>query len=364
MRLRGSIIPLVLAAVVAVVALPAAAQTTGAIDGVVSDANDAPLPGASVELRSPSLQGIRTAVTSSAGRFRFPVIPPGTYTVTCALLGFKKVERTGVRVDLDATASVLIRMEISVTQEIVVTGEMPVVDTTSTTTGINLRQDVVGKMALGRNYASAVEINPGVSLDTADPQGRAGTYSIYGATSIENQYLVDGVNTTNVIRGLQSKSLTHEFVEEVQVKAGGYEAEYGRAMGGIINVVTKSGGNEFKGDVFGYFNSKSLTADQERSAATDEDSYAVTAAGLQTPKRNIQDFGADLGGFILKDRIWFFGAYNRVHQDVDQVTLAGTGLPKAGVNQPISFSTDLFSGKLTVRPTDSTTVVGTIFGDP
>ena len=109
-----------------------------------------------------------------------------------------------------------------------------------------------------------------MSLDTADPQGRAGTYSIYGATSIENQYLVDGINTTNVIRGLQSKSLTQEFVEEVQVKAGGYEAEYGRAMGGIINVVTKSGGNEFKGDVFGYFNSKSLTADQKRSAATDE----------------------------------------------------------------------------------------------
>jgi hypothetical protein len=364
MRLRESIIPLVLAVVVAVVALPAAAQTTGAIDGVVSDANDAPLPGASVELRSPSLQGIRTAVTSSAGRFRFPVIPPGIYTVTAALAGFKKVERNGVKVDLDATASVLIRMEISVTQEIVVTGEMPVVDTTSTTSGINIRQEDVGKMPLGRNYASAVQINPGVSLDTADPQGRAGTYSIYGATSIENQYLVDGINTTNVIRGLQSKSLTQEFVEEVQVKAGGYEAEYGRAMGGIINVVTKSGGNEFKGDVFGYFNSKSLTADQKRSAATDEDSYAVTSAGLQTPKRNIEDFGADLGGFILKDRIWFFGAYNRVHQDVDQVTLAGTGLPKAGVNQPISFSTDLFSGKLTVRPTDSTTIVGTIFGDP
>ena len=120
MRLRGSIFPLVLAAVVAVVALPASAQTTGAIDGTVSDANGAPLPGASVDIRSPSLQGTRTAVTNSAGRFRFPVIPPGTYTVTAALAGFKKVERNGVKVNLDATATVMIRMEISVTQEIVV----------------------------------------------------------------------------------------------------------------------------------------------------------------------------------------------------------------------------------------------------
>ena len=340
-------------------------QTTGGIEGTVTDANEAPLPGASVDLRSPSLQGARSAVTNSAGRFRFPVIPPGTYTVTCSLSGFKKVERNGVKVNLDATATVLIRMEISVTQEIVVSGEAPVVDTNDAANGINIRQDVVQKLPLGRNYAQAVEINPGVGIDSGDTQGRAQAFSIYGATSIENQYLVDGVNTTNVIRGFQGKAISSEFVEEVQIKAGGYEAEYGRAMGGIINVVTKSGGNDFHGDAFGYFNAKSLTAANKANAETDQnfrDQYGLPS--VDTSQRSVQDLGADLGGYALKDRLWFFGAYNRVNQDVDQLTLAGTGIPNAGDNFPITYHADLFSGKLTARPTDSTTIVGTIFGDP
>ncbi len=249
-------------------------------------------------------------------------------------------------VTLDATATVPFRLEISRTAEVVVTGEIPVVDTTDTTSGIDIRQETVQKMPLGRNYASVVEMNPGVGFDPADMQGRALSFSIYGATSIENQFLVDGINTTNVIRGFQGKALTSEFIEEVQIKAGGYEAEYGRAMGGIINVVTKSGGNTFKGD------------------ATTDENFTGPPYGVDTSQRNVSDYGADLGGFVIKDRLWFFGAYNRVNQNIDQNTLAGTGFPNAGVYFPISYHSDLFSAKLTARPTDSTTIVGTIFGDP
>ena len=352
-------------AVVGLTANVAISQTTGGIEGTVTDANDAPLPGASIDLRSPSLQGGRSAVTNSAGHFRFPVIPPGTYTVTCALSGFKKVEKRGVTVNLDTTATVVIRMEISVTQEIVVSGEAPVVDTSDAATGLNIRQDEVQKLPLGRNYAQAVELNPGVGIDSGDTQGRAIAFSIYGATSIENQYLVDGVNTTNVIRGFQGKGISPEFVEEVQIKTGGYEAEYGRAMGGIINVVTKSGGNDFHGDAFGYFNSTGLTAASKANAATDQNFKTWNQLpGVDTTQQDVQDFGADLGGYALKDRLWFFGAYNRVQGTVDQNTLAGTGLPNAGETFPLSTEADLFSGKLTGRPTDSTTIVATIFGDP
>jgi Carboxypeptidase regulatory-like domain/TonB-dependent Receptor Plug Domain len=363
MRLRGSFILLVLAVAVSAVAFPAAAQTTGTIDGIVSDTGDAPVPGAKVEARSPSLQGVRSAVTDVAGRYRFSAVPPGTYSVTASLAGFRSIQRNGIVVTLDGTATVPFRLDISKTSEITVTGEMPVVDTTDTTTGINIRQDVASKMPLGRNYASSVAMNPGVSIDPGDTQGRALAFSIYGATSIENQYLVDGVNTTNVIRGFQGKALSQEFVEEVQIKTGGYEAEYGRAMGGIINVVTKSGGNEFKGDAFGYFQTKGLTAARKGDATTDEN-FTGPPFGVDDSQRNSQDLGADLGGYALKDRLWFFGAYNRVNQDVDQNTLAGTGLPNAGQNFPISYHSDLFSAKLTGRITDSTTLVGTIFGDP
>ncbi|MGA7991939.1 MAG: TonB-dependent receptor [Thermoanaerobaculia bacterium] len=348
---------------VGLTASPVLSQTTGGIEGTVLDANEAPLPGASVELKSPSLQGTRSAVSNSAGRFRFPAIPPGTYTVTCSLTGFRKVEHNFVKVSLDTTATVMFRMEISLKQEIVVTSEAPVVDTADAGNGINIRQEVVQRLPLGRNYAQAVEINPGVSIDPADTQGRALAFSIYGATSIENQYLVDGVNTTNIIRGFQGKALNSEFVEEVQIKAGGYEAEYGRAMGGIINVVTKSGGNEFKGDAFGYFTSKSLTAARKGDATTDE-VYTGPPYGVETSQQSAQDLGVDVGGYGIKDRLWFFAAYNRVNTDVDQLTLAGSPFPNAGQNFPISYHSDLFSGKLTGRPTDSTTIVGTIFGDP
>ena len=142
-----------------------------------------------------------------------------------------------------------------------VTGEAPVVDSTTAEDGINIRQEVAQKLAsrpelFERRRHSA----RGESEDLSETQGRALAMTIYGATSVENSYLVDGVNTTNVIKGFQGKALSQEFVEEVQVKSSGYEAEYGRATGGVINVVTKSGGNQFHGDAFGYFDAKALTA--------------------------------------------------------------------------------------------------------
>jgi hypothetical protein len=337
-----------------VLSVPALAQTTGTVEGTITDSSNSPLPGASVELKSPNLQGVRTAVTNADGRFRFPAVPPGLYTVTSSLSGFKKVERTGIKVGLDATATVPIKMEISVSQEIVVTGEAPVVDTTSTTGGINIRQDVVQKLPLGRNYASVISINPGVDKDNAETQGRALAFTIYGSTSVENQYLVDGVNTTNVIKGFQGKALSQEFIEEVQVKTSGYEAEYGRATGGIINVVTKSGGNEFHGDAFGYFNRKNWTADY-KGFDTDRTSL------IDQSQEDRDDFGADLGGFMLKDRVWFFGAYNRVNRNLSQIPVGGLN---KGKDLPLDFHSDIYSGKMTFRITEGTTLVGTVFGDP
>jgi outer membrane receptor protein involved in Fe transport len=356
-RVAKLLLVLALAVTAGAFALPAVAQTTGSIDGTVSDGNGQPLPGVKIEVKSGSLQGMRTIVTDSQGRFRVPVLPPGTYTVTASLTGFRSAQRTGIVVSLDGTSNITFKLDISKTADIVVTGELPMVDTQSTTSGLNITEQVIQKLPEGRNYASSVQINPGVSRDNADTQGRAQSFTIYGATSVENQYLVDGINTTNVIRGFQGKALTQEFVEEVQVKASGYEAEFGRAMGGIVNVVTKSGGNQFKGDVFGYFDMKSLIAARKGDATSDVN-YTDQS------KRDVQDYGADLGGFLMKDRIWFFGAYNRISQQVDQVPLAGTGLPNAGVVFPISYAANIWSAKLTIRPTESTTIVGTAFGDP
>ena len=105
--------------------------------------------------------------------------------------------------------------------------------------------------------------NPGVSTDRGDTQGRSLALTIYGATSAENQWIIDGVNTTNVFKGVQGKAINNEFVQEVEVKTGGYQAEYGRALGGVINVITKSGGNEFHGDAFVYYDSTGTAAEKE-----------------------------------------------------------------------------------------------------
>ena len=236
------------------------AQTTGTVEGAVTDQSNAPLPGVTVVLTSPNLQGTRTAVTAADGRYRFPAIPPGAYTVTAELSGFGKVERKAT-VALDATATVNLSLSLSTSAEVTVTGDAPLVDSTSTTQGSNYSAKVIDKLPVGRNYADIVFTQPGVQADFGETQGRSLAISIYGSTSSENLFLIDGVNTTNVIKGFQGKDINNEFIQEVEVKTGGYQAEYGRNTGGVVNVITKSGGNEFHGGIFGYYNDTGMRAD-------------------------------------------------------------------------------------------------------
>jgi Carboxypeptidase regulatory-like domain/TonB dependent receptor/TonB-dependent Receptor Plug Domain len=342
--------------------------TTGDIEGTISDSNGAPLPGASVEIKSVSLQGTRTAVTDAAGRFRFPAVPGGTYTVTAALSGFSKVERTNVRVALGATATLPITMTVSVKEEIVVTGEAPVIDTAKTTIGVSSSGEQISRLPLARNFTSIASTAPGTGTDNS------GGITFYGATGLENQYIIDGVNTTGIKIGDQGKTLNNEFIQEVEVKTGGYEAEYGRALGGTINVVTKSGGNEFHGDGFGYYDSKNLAA----ADAHQSDRDRVAASRFFNPNRN--DFGADLGGYFLKDRLWFFGAGNRVSRDQDYLRVTSINYNPDGTVPNVggaptfdafnrSAGTDerrttLYSGKLTARLGESNTIALSVFGDP
>ena len=236
------------------------AQTTGTIEGTVTDQGGGALPGVTVEIASPNLQGTRTATTSASGAYRFPTLPPGAYTITASLPGLGTAQKTAT-VTLDATATVNLSLALSMTAEVTVTGEAPLVDSTATTTGTNYTANVISRLPVGRNYADVVFTQPGVQADFGETQGRSLAISIYGSTSAENLFLIDGINTTNVIKGFQGKDINTEFIQEVEVKTGGYQAEYGRNTGGIVNVITKSGGNEFHGDVFGYYNDTGMRAD-------------------------------------------------------------------------------------------------------
>jgi hypothetical protein len=362
-RFRRYFLPmLAVIAAFAVTGGPALAQTTGAIVGTVTDADGKPLPGVSVEATSPSLQGTRTAVTSNDGRYRFSSLTPGVYKVTATLTGLGSVEKN-TPVALDSTSTLNLKIELSAKEAVIVSGEVPLVDTTSTTGGTSYTAKVMEKLPLGRNYAEIIKSNPGVNEDQGDTQGRALSLTVYGATSVENQFIIDGVNTTNVIRGFQGKAINGEFIQEVEIKTGGYPAEYGRALGGVVNVITKSGGNEFHGDGFVYFDSFGMRAEQ---VITENDIFQ----GMRLNGYNRTDFGADLGGRIIRDKLWFFAAYDRVDKPTkisrfnDSVDENGDVTVTRNDKFPADSKDNLYSGKLTWNVATGTTLVGTVFADP
>ncbi len=157
------------------------------------------------------------------------------------------------------------------------TSEAPVVDTTSTTLGANLDSRAIETLPTGRNYSSVVQITPGVSSDANPENSSQSSITVYGSTGAENVFYIDGVNTTGAEYGFQGKELNFEFIQAVDVKTGGYQAEFGRSTGGIVNVITKSGGNEFHGDVFGYCDTDSLQGKAEPVVSTGGTAQATPA---------------------------------------------------------------------------------------
>ena len=200
-------------------------------------------------------------------------------------------------------------------------------------------------------------LQPGVQADFGETQGRSLAISIYGSTSAENLLLIDGVNTTNVIKGVQGKDINSEFVQEVEVKTGGYQAEYGRNTGGVINVITKSGGNELHGGVFGYYNDTGMRADQKNGEITNYATPAYSGTGDAQSGNSIlskdvrQEWGADLGGFVIKDKIWFFGAYDRVQVNRNIQTLDVKNPATFGNEYPYAIVQNKYAGKLTLNLT-------------
>ncbi len=209
----------------------AAAQTTGDLLGRVTDEQGGALPGVTVEAQSAALQGTRTVVTDAAGAYRIVLLPPGSYRVTATLPGFARVEQV-VAVSLARTSTLDFRLAAAVREAIVVSGEAPVVDTTSAAIGTTVDEQHIRSLPSGRNYTSLVQISPGVSTQTSNTDAFANTITVYGSTGLENSLRPGRRRTTGVEYGAQGKELNYEFIQEIDVKTGGYEAEFGRSTGG------------------------------------------------------------------------------------------------------------------------------------
>jgi outer membrane receptor protein involved in Fe transport len=328
------------------------AQTTGDITGRVTDEQGGALPGVAVEARSPAFQGVRTSVTDASGTYRLVLLPPGTYKVTAALQGFAKIEST-VIVNLGKTSSGDFRLRPTATAEVVVTGATPLIDQESATIGNNIDNRQIRSLPTGRDYSSVVQISAGISQQTSNTAAFANTIVINGSTGLENGFVVDGVNTTGVEYGQQGKDLNYEFIQEVEVKTGGYQAEFGGSTGGIVNVITKSGGNEFHGEGFVYYSNNTVQASNKHP----EDSELFSFVSGY----NRLDYGFDLGGFALKDKLWFFGAYDRVQNTTKQTLTSG---PNAGQPADTDSHTTLGSAKLTWMANASNSIIASYFQDP
>ncbi len=342
---------LAIAACAALVAGAAAAQTTGRIVGTVFDESKAVLPGVTVAAAGPSLQGTRATTTDSVGLYRLAFLPPGTYTVTFTFPGFATESATGVVVSLGKDSSLDVQLRPAVKEAVTVSGEAPVVDVTSTTTGTNLTSNAIQSLPTGRNYSAVVQVAPGTSSDANPLNKDQSTITVYGSSGAENSYFIDGVNTTGVEYGFQGKELNYEFIQEIDVKTGGYEAEYGRSTGGIVNVITKSGGNEYHGDVFAYYDNDSLQANAKSVVST-----GGTVTGFTK-----KDYGLDFGGYIVKDRLWFYGAYDKVDNTTKSALPSG---PLAGQIADSDSVRKLASAKLTWNLAENQSLVATFFQDP
>jgi outer membrane receptor protein involved in Fe transport len=274
----------------------AQSTTTGAIQGTVSDAGTGDqLAGVTVTATSPALQGTQSAITDENGFYKISPLPPGLYQVTFYYLD-NTVQRSNINVGINKTTPVFQKIEQNgVGGEIVhVDAPPPTIDPTSTSQGITIDKNYLRNVPVpGRTFEATLGA-------AAGSQGDQLGIAFSGSTSLENMYIVDGVNTTGLTVGTAGSPVITDFIEEIEVITGGYNAEFGRATGGVVNVVTKSGTNEFRGSIFGTYKPGLLTYAAETTP--------VNAASIDAVGNNAYeaDLGFNLGGPIKKDKLWFF----------------------------------------------------------
>ncbi|MDX6383850.1 MAG: hypothetical protein QOK48_1423 [Blastocatellia bacterium] len=340
----------VLAATLAIFATSAMAQTstTGSIEGTVTDPNGAAVKGATITATSPNLISPQTATSNDNGHYLISALAPGTYKVVVDASGFGKYEKDGVSVNLGRTSSVDPQLGLgTATATVTVTGGAAV-DVAANTTGTNVSTDQFSNFPTQRTVQGLYTIAPTVTRSgLRDATGRDRDPSVAGSSGPENNYILDGVNTTDPAFGGSGANLPFEFVQEVEIKTGAYGAEYGKSTGGIFNVITKSGTNEFHGDLFGYGTTKGLVRSVKNFSFT-----GSSANGFSET-----DLGGDIGGPIIKEKLWFFGAFNPQRRTNFYLTQTFFAPVQNKVTIPF------YAGKLTYAINGKNTLTASTFGD-
>src|SRR6267142_5295313 len=275
------------------------ASTTGSINGKVADTSGGVLPGVTVTASSPSMMGVQTSVTDTGGNYRFPALPPGSYTVTFELPGFNTLKRENIQISMGFTATVNVELAVASLQETVtVTGDSPVIDTSSTRVQQNFKLEALQEIPNSRDLWSLLAVTPGVTMSRIDVGGnRAGTqtgYTAYGFSG-QNRVLVEGINTTEGTSGA-GFYFDYGSFEEVFLGVAGQSAEM-PTPGVQSQMLGKSGGNRFQGEIY---------QDYERNswqAANIPDN--ILARNIKEHSNELQkyrDFNLNIGGPVKQDK--------------------------------------------------------------
>ncbi|HDT13694.1 MAG TPA: hypothetical protein ENO03_04980, partial [Candidatus Aminicenantes bacterium] len=292
---------------------------TGRINGRVVDHQGLPLPGVNVEATSPRLIGKAAAVTDADGVYRLMALPSGTYEITYSIQGFKTLIRKGIRLELSQIIAVDVTLEVATIEEqVTVIGQSPLIDVKSTVKGQVMTKETYLSLPRGRNFDSLISTIPGVHTDV----NTAGL-SVDGATGPENMFYADGADISDFHYGGSPQSIVLELLDEVKVTASGYNAEFGGSMGGVVNVITRSGSNELHGDIMGYYeNNRTYMEGKARDFLRrdyDQPGYVYEYVnyddlyfdgGSNRDRYNRYEAIISLGGPIIKDKLWFFGSFN------------------------------------------------------
>jgi Carboxypeptidase regulatory-like domain len=344
----------------------------GNLSGIVYDATKATVPGAQVTLTGPI--GTLTQTTNDQGSFLFSTLIPGFYTIKVQKTGFKIASIPATEVLINKTTSVEITLETGeITQTVEVSAATVTIDTGNSALNSEFSDSFYSKIPLGRGVSSLFYLAPGVTsglgTGTENP-------SISGSTGLENLYVADGVSINDPafggigvwsrVYGPLGTGINLSFVKEVQIKTGGFEPQYGHVSGGIVQLVTKSGGTKFFGTVGGYFNARWM---QDTYQNADDPKFSVTnLVGSRLENANREgDF--ELGGYVplkgLRDRLFFFGTFNPSWNNAYYAPALGSGLYTL-TNGLVDRDTTRYdyAGKLTFKINSANTIESSISGDP
>jgi hypothetical protein len=313
MKLKLFLLAMALLALASAPVLAQVSTRTGTVYGKVLDDKGAPLPGVNVTLESTETQP-QTATSGPSGTFRFANLPPGTYSATFSIEGFTEVRQEDIRVSIGGGVQLEITMKPTLSEEFVVVAETPVVDTKKTGNDTTFNREYMEKIPSGRDPWVMIEQTPGVDNDrinvAGSESGQQTGFFARGAADTDNAWNYDGVNATDPLAlGASPTYYDFDAFQEIQIQSGGADASIG-AKGVVVNLVTKRAGNKWEANASTYFTNDSLQADN----TPDE----VKAVGQNKSNRidQVYEYGLDIGGPIVKDKLFAWGAYRRNQIDL------------------------------------------------